>query len=152
MMNLKPLHCLALALGLLTPSLRAQNYSIDWHKIAGGGGVSSGGHYSLSGTLGQADAGGPMTGGSYSLTGGFWSMVAAVPTAGAPTLTITRAGGNVIISWPNTGSYTLQLNGNPAAPGAWTASAYAVTTANGASSITFRPPPGNLFFRLSSSN
>ena len=31
-----------------------------------------------------------MAGGSYSVTGGFWSLLAAVPTAGVPNLTIQR--------------------------------------------------------------
>ena len=51
---------------------RGQSYSIDWNKVAGGGGVSTGGVYTVTGTIGQPDAG-AMTGGSYSLTGGFWS-------------------------------------------------------------------------------
>jgi len=34
----------------------AQPYSIDWYTIDGGGGVSSGGTYSLSGIIGQPDA------------------------------------------------------------------------------------------------
>ena len=31
----------------------AQSYSIDWYKIAGGGGTSTGGTYQVSGTIGQ---------------------------------------------------------------------------------------------------
>src|ERR1035437_2294046 len=33
-----------------------QSYSIDWYKIAGGGGSSTGGVYAVSGTIGQPDA------------------------------------------------------------------------------------------------
>ena len=43
--------------------------SVDWYKIAGGGGTSTGGTYQVSGTIGQPDASGAMTGGNYSLTG-----------------------------------------------------------------------------------
>ena len=68
----------------------AQSYSIDWYKVAGGGGTSTGGTYSVSGTIGQHDAGGPMTGGNYSLTGGFWALISVVQTPGAPTLYISR--------------------------------------------------------------
>jgi hypothetical protein len=51
-------------------------YSIPWSTIDGGGVInSSGGTYTLSGTIGQPDAGATMTGGSYSLTGGFWAGV-----------------------------------------------------------------------------
>ena len=41
----------------------AQNYAINWWKIAGGGGTSAGGAYQLSGTVGQSDASGALTGG-----------------------------------------------------------------------------------------
>ena len=70
----------------------AQQYSVDWYKISGGGGTSTGGVYSVSGTIGQQDASGPMTGGSYSLTGGFWALISVVQTPGAPNLIITFAG------------------------------------------------------------
>ena len=50
-----------------------QSYSIDWYKIAGGGGTSTNGQYAVTGTIGQPDAGGAMAGGNYSLTGGFWA-------------------------------------------------------------------------------
>lgn len=45
--------------------------AIPWWTADGGGGTSSAGNYSLSGTIGQADAG-AMTGGNYRLAGGFW--------------------------------------------------------------------------------
>jgi hypothetical protein len=138
------------SLCLLIPAAGfAQSYSIDWHKVAGGGGASSNGQYSVSGTLGQQDAGAAMTGGNYSLTGGFWSLISVVQTAGLPNLTITRAGNSVIVSWPNTGSYTLQQNSNLAASAGWATSGYSIATnANGTNSITITRPAGNLFFRL----
>ena len=37
------------------------DYAFDWHTIAGGGGTSTGGVYSVSGTVGQHDAGVQMT-------------------------------------------------------------------------------------------
>ena len=126
----------------------AQSYSIDWYKIAGGGGTSTGGVYAVSGTLGQPDASGAMTGGSYSLTGGFWSLIAVVQTAGLPNLSIAHAGNSVFVSWPNTGSYTLQQNANLALPSGWATSGYTISTSNGTNSITITPPTGNLFFRL----
>ena len=125
-----------------------QSYSIDWYKIAGGGGTSTGGVYSVSGTIGQPDAGGAMTGGNYSLTGGFWALISVVQTPGLPNLIITHTGNSVMVSWPDTGSYTLQQNGNLADSNGWGTSGYAITTANGTNSITITPPAGNLFFRL----
>ncbi len=87
-----------------------QSYAIDWFKIAGGGGTSTGGVYSVSGTIGQPDAGGPMTNGPYSLVGGFWALPIAVQDTNAPTLTITPATpGNATISWtPGTPGFVLQ--------------------------------------------
>jgi hypothetical protein len=146
---LKRTSCITLALGLLATALHAQNYSIDWYKVSGGGGTSTGGTYQVSGTIGQPDASGPMTGGSYSLTGGFWSLISVVQTAGLPNLTITHSGNSVIVSWPNTGSYTLQQKSNLAVTGGWATSGYTITTSNGTNSITITPPTGNLFFRLS---
>jgi hypothetical protein len=125
-----------------------QSYSIDWYKVAGGGGTSTGGIYQVSGTIGQPDASGALTGGSYSLTGGFWSLISVVQTSGLPNLAIAHSGNSVIVSWPNTGSYTLQQNSNLAASAGWTATGYSITTANGSNSITITPPTGNLFFRL----
>jgi len=138
---------------LLLPALPvfAQSYTIDWFKVAGGGGTSTGGMYSVSGTIGQPDAGGPMTGGSYSLTGGFWALISVVQTPGLPLLTITfnPQPSTVIISWPNTGTYILQQNATLGG-GNWTTNSYTITTSNGTNSITITPPTGNLFFRLKS--
>ena len=125
-----------------------QSYSIDWFKIAGGGGTSTGGVYAVSGTLGQPDAGGAMTGGNYSLSGGFWSLIAVVQSAGLPNLSIAHSGNSVIVSWPNTGSYTLQQNANLALANGWATSGYTISTSSGTNSITVTPPVGNLFFRL----
>ena len=140
-----------LMIGLLAPLASfAQQYSIDWYKIAGGGGTSTGGTYTVNGTIGQHDAGGPMTGGSYSLTGGFWALISVVQTPGTPNLTITFVGPNTVkISWPDTGSYTLQRNSNLGATGGWASGGYSVITSNGTNSVTITPPTGNLFFRLS---
>jgi hypothetical protein len=145
---------LFLLFGLLVPTISfAQSYSIDWYKVSGGGGTSTGGpmigvNYSVSGTIGQHDAGGPMTGVSYSLTGGFWALISVVQTPGTPNLTITYSGNSVIVSWPDTGSYTLQQNSDLATPAGWTTTSYTINTANGTNSITVTPPTGNLFFRL----
>src|SRR5208283_69541 len=140
-----------LLFSLLLPAVGfAQQYSIDWYKVAGGGGTSTGGTYTVSGTIGQPDASGAMSGGQYSVTGGFWSLISVVQTPGLPNLTITFVGpDSVVVSWPDTGSYTLQQNSNLAVPGGWAASGYTVSTSNGTNSITITPPTGNLFFRLS---
>ncbi len=141
------LGCWCLVL-LPCPSARAQSYSINWYKVAGGGGTSTGGTYQVGGTIGQHDAGGPMTGGGYSVTGGFWALY-AVRTPGLPNQNIWFVGpDSVVIAWLNTGSYILQTNG-VVNPSSWNAYGGMVTTANGTNSVTITPPTGNLFFRLS---
>ena len=129
--------------GLLPVLGFSQNYTIDWYKIAGGGGTSTGGTYQVNGTIGQPDASGALTGGGYSLTGGFWSIISVVQAAGVPNLVIVPNGPNSVqIRWPATGSYNL------AATADWAASGYTVSTANGTNSVTISPPRGNVFFRL----
>ena len=49
----------------------AQDYAIDWYTIDGGGGTSTGGPYTLTGTIGQPDAA-YSSAGQYELLGGFW--------------------------------------------------------------------------------
>ena len=48
---------LAIAAALLFPAgAVAQNYSINWYKVSGGGGTSTGGVYTVNGTAGQPEA------------------------------------------------------------------------------------------------
>jgi hypothetical protein len=147
---MRAIKTLTLWVGLLLPAIGfAQQYSIDWYKIAGGGGTSTGSVYSVSGTIGQPDAGGAMSGGNFSVTGGFWSLIAVVQTAGAPWLTITHSGNSVIISWPSPSTgFVLQQNSNLATTN-WTTSG--VISDDGTNkSITITSLTGNLFFRLQS--
>jgi len=126
-----------------------QSCSIDWYKVSGGGGTSTGGVYAASGTTGQHDAGGPITGGNYSLTGGFWAGVTAEAAPGVPRLTITRSGNGVIVSWPlSPTGFRLQQNSNPANPTGWSTCGGMVVTTNCVNSVTFTPAVGNLFLRL----
>jgi hypothetical protein len=128
----------------------AQNYSIPWYTIAGGGGTSSNGVYSVSGTIGQPAAG-TLSGGSYSLTGGFWGIIAAVQTPGSPTLTITAKSGNqVVLSWPAPAAGFF-LQSDPALGNTnWATvntNTYPIVTTNGFNTVTL-PVSGNQFFRL----
>ena len=122
----------------------AQSYSIDRFTVAGGGGTSTNGQFSVSGTIGQHDAGGAMTNGQYSVTGGFWSLINVVQTPGAPLLSITHAGNQAIVSWDSSVTgWTLQTNNN-LATGTWGNYTGAVVT----NRVTNSPPTGTLFFRL----
>jgi hypothetical protein len=137
---------LVLLLGLIPTLSFAQSYSIDWYKIAGGGGTSTGAVYAISGTIGQPDASGALTGGNYSLTGGFWCLY-AVQTVGLPPLSINFTGSAAIVSWPNTAACSLQQNSG-LVTGTWVNSTYTVNTRNGTNRVTIASPSGKLFFRL----
>ncbi|MCC6348612.1 MAG: T9SS type A sorting domain-containing protein [Candidatus Eisenbacteria bacterium] len=75
--------CLAVA-GAGTPSwTHAQGFSIKRGTIGGGGATgSSGGAFSLSGTIGQPEAG-ALTGGPYTVHGGCW-VTSATTALGVP--------------------------------------------------------------------
>jgi len=125
----------------------AQPYDISWYTIDGGGGASSGGTFSLTGTIGQPDAG-HMAGGNFILDGGFWGIFAAVQTPGSPLLTIQPAFPNVIVSWPVTVSsnFSLQKNSDLSTTN-WAGFGYTVVTNNGSNTVTV-PVTGNTYFRL----
>jgi hypothetical protein len=54
----------------------ADNFDMGWWTVDGGGDMwTTGGNFTLSGTIGQPDAGVVMTGGNFSLAGGFWLAV-----------------------------------------------------------------------------
>jgi hypothetical protein len=128
-------------------SASAQSYSINWYKVAGGGGTSTGGNYSVSGTIGQPDASSAMTGGNYSLTGGFWALISVVQTPGAPTLFISHSGNAVTVYWQNVSGWTLQQNNNLTTPLGWAGNS-SWTTLNGTNYLNLTSPTGNLYFRL----
>jgi hypothetical protein len=127
----------------------AQNYSVDWHKISSGGGTSAGGNFSVSGTIGQTDASAnnALSGGNFSLTGGFWALT-AIQSPGYPPLSIKLTAPNVaVVSWANTGSYTLQTNSTLSSTN-WAGYSGSITSNNGTNTVTISPTVGNLFFRL----
>src|SRR5690349_14300332 len=131
---------------LSAASAPAQSYSADWSTIDGGGGTSTGGVYQVSGTIGQPDAGPTMSGGNYTLDGGFWSLIAAVQTPGAPLLRVFLTSTNtVIVEWasPATG-FNLQQN---AALGTtnWSGLTNMVDVVAGENQVTISPPVGNKF-------
>jgi hypothetical protein len=136
------------ALALSTCCASAQSYSIDWYKIAGGGGTSSNGQFTLSGTIGQHDAGGPMVGGNFSLTGGFWSLLSVVQTVGSPTLRIFLTTSNTaVVAWPTSATgFTLQQNGTLGAAG-WSSTPAPIVVGS-ENQVVITPPAGREFFRL----
>lgn len=54
-----------------TSTAFSADYDLMWNTIDGGGGVSTGGAFELSGSIGQAEAG-MLNGNAFTLSGGFW--------------------------------------------------------------------------------
>ena len=70
----------------LAPQAHAQ-FTIPWSTVDCGGGISVGGSFTLSGTIGQPDAG-SMSGGAFTLGGGYWAAggVACYPNCDHSTI------------------------------------------------------------------
>jgi hypothetical protein len=141
---------LIIPLLLAALALHAQQYSIDWYKVSGGGGTSTNGQYSVSGTIGQPDASGAMTGGNYSLTGGFWSLY-ALQTPGAPVLSIQLTTTNVaMVYWPSPSTgFNLEVNTNLATTN-WGTPSQSVNDNGTIRYILVNQPTANRFYRLKS--
>ena len=140
-----------LGLCFCSATIQAQSYSIDWFSIDGGGGNSTGGVYSVSGTIGQADAG-HMSGGSFTLDGGFWAIIAAVQTPGAPLLRVVLTPTNtVVVAWPapSTG-FSLQQNPVVNNAASWSGVTNAPVVVGSENQVLVSPSVGNRFFRLTS--
>lgn len=138
------------ALGPL--AVEAQTFRIGWFTVDGGGQTSSGGVFTVSGTIGQADAG-ELQGGAYHVTGGFWGIVKAVQTPGAPRLLVTRdqQSGTVTISWtlPDDGWVLEQSPTLGEAPTPWSTVPPATYQSDGTRRfITVPNPVGRRFYRL----
>jgi hypothetical protein len=150
-MNMKTKILLVLAAACVPLHSQAQtNYTIDWSTIDGGGGTSTGGVYSVSGTIGQPDASATMSGGNFTLEGGFWGIIAAVQTPGAPLLSIFRTATNTVCVWwplPDTG-WTLQQNTNSVSSVNWSNVTSGIQDDGTTKSLVINPPTGNRFYRL----
>jgi hypothetical protein len=88
----------------------AQQFSIGWAKI-GGSGTSSGGAYSLSGTIGPAVAG-AVSGGNYTLGNSQWGIIAGVQATGVSSLAITAASLQLAFQGNLGQTYMLQASTN----------------------------------------
>lgn len=130
-------------------ALHAQSYTIDWHTIDGGGGTSTGGVYSVSGTIGQPDAG-KLSGGSFTVEGGFWGLLAAVQTPGAPSLSIFRTSSNTVaVTWPSPATdWILQQNTNSVSSLTWSNVTDTFQDDGTTKTLIVNPPTGNRFYRL----
>jgi len=137
--------CLIASMAL---SARAQTYDLSWFSIDGGGGTSSGGTYSVTGTIGQPDSG-VLSGGNYSIVGGFWSAFAPTPVnPGSPQLSVSVSGPEVIISWPSPSTGFALQESTSLNPATWEAVPQPINDNGTTKSITLTAPAGNMFYRL----
>ena len=72
--NLTRLSVFVAALSAMSANAVAQPFTIPWHSIDAGGGVSSGDGYELRGVIGQPDAGPTLAAGGFALDGGFLAI------------------------------------------------------------------------------
>jgi hypothetical protein len=91
-----------------------------------------------------------MSGGSFTRVGGFWSVVAAVQTEGAPSLSIFCTTTNTVAvtwPWPSTG-WTLQQNTNGVSSLNWSNVTSGIQDDGTTKTLMVSPPTGNRFYRL----
>ena len=148
-MNWKRFARYGFGLALALPLAASAQLNIDWFTIDGGGGTSTGGVYSVNGTIGQPDAG-KMSGGNYSVDGGFWGIIAVLQTPGAPLLTVLRTTTNTVaVSWPSPSTgFTLQQNTNGIATVNWSNVTATIQDDGTIKTLIVNPPVGNKFYRL----
>ncbi len=127
----------------------AQSYDLSWFTIDGGGGISTGGDYTLVGTIGQPDAG-ILSGGPYTITGGFWSAVTAVtPPPGGPEISVQRSGKDVLVSWPSPSSGFVLEESTSLEPASWSPVQQTVNDNGTIKSVTIPAPTLRAkFYRL----
>ena len=77
----------------------------------------------------------------------FRLTVGTVPPPTVPNLVIAVASTNLVVSWPATGSYTLQTNADLTTTN-WGDYGGTINSGGGTNSAAFTPSPGSLFFRL----
>lgn len=78
-MTLKRTGMVGALAGLALAAIATGQFTIDAYTIDGGGGKSTGGSFSVEGTIGQPDASNVMTGGNFQLVGGFWGAMGNCP-------------------------------------------------------------------------
>ncbi len=136
-----------LAIFLLATGASYAAFTIPWSTLDSGGGTSSGGAFSVTGTIGQFDAhAAGASGGIFTLNGGYWAQVVAMPDD--PELAIVKfSNGDVSIQWQSDAiGWQLQTSTTLAA-GSWS-NVGGVITGPGAFTVMRDPSVPKQFFRL----
>ena len=148
--SLAPWHLCALVVFLRVFTASAQNFAIIDSVISAGGGTSTNGSYEITGTISQVDASPLMSGGGYSAEGGFWSIVVAIQTPGAPLLKVKRVGSTLAISWTttDTSGFVLEQTGSLSGTINWSSVVTTPTVVNNENVVTVSDSSGFHFYRL----
>ena len=91
-----------------------------------------------------------MSGGNYTIDGGFWGIIAAVQTPGAPLLSIARTTTNTVaVFWPSPSTgFVLQQNTNSISSVNWSNVVTTPSDDGTTKTVIVNPPTGNRFYRL----
>jgi hypothetical protein len=136
-----------LTLGTTAAAL-VQNYAVDPHTIASGGGASSNGSLAIAGTIGQPAAG-SSRGGRYVIDGGYWGFIAAVQAPWAPRLSIRlTATHTIVLSWPSPSTQFILQSSASLSAGNWSPVTSPTIDDGTTRSVVITQPGGNQFFRL----
>jgi hypothetical protein len=127
----------------LCPTAIAQSFTIDWFTIYGGGGTSSGGTYSVTGTIGQANTG-VASGGAFTVISGFWPGIVA-ESGVLPRLDIRWESNHVVLSWPQSSPGYLLQEG---VPGEWSDVTEPAVQVGDDNELTVSITTTHRFFRL----
>lgn len=147
---MKPLFLLLASAAVVCATPR---FSITKSTIDGGGGASvPAGRFTLTGTIGQADAAPRLVSADnrFTVEPGFWNPFVVVPVEGAPELTMQpgSTAGTVVFSWPlTTASYVLEESPDLSA-GSWTPVNYPVSETATGLSVIYPQTARRMFFRL----
>jgi len=117
-------------------------------QATGGGGEAAGGVYALRGVFGEPSAG-ESVGGTYTVKARAPSGVFAIPTPGAPQLTVRLVEGQVVLTWavPAEG-FILEETPDWSSSSGWTAVNVLPLFEAGQASVTLGPATGFRFLRL----
>ena len=136
-------------LGLLAVvSALASDTALKASYISSGGGTSSGGTYTMSGTVGQ-----PVTlissNGQYRLEPGFWAMMSVISTPEGPAIAFQRTGNQVVFTWSEPpGTYVLQKATTLGNAADWQNVSQTPVQVGEQNALSLELAPGNQFFRL----
>ena len=91
-----------------------------------------------------------MSGGNYALQGGFWGVIAAVQTQGAPSLSIIHTTTNAVaVTWLSSAAgWILQQNTNSVSSVNWSNVTGGILDDGTSKTLIVNPSAGSRFYRL----